>query len=116
MTPTKPKLFFLSLPAIAGALLVAAFLGYAAFVSFPLIAGPTLSVNAVKKSGFYEISGTAKRVSTLSIAGMETPLAPSGAFLVERAYPPGYTVVVVRAEDRFGRVREHTLTLLTPSP
>jgi len=91
---------------------------YAAFALFPLASGPSLSVSIAtdEARGTALIAGNTARVSRLTINDLAVPLSERGWFSVERAFPLGYTVVVVRAEDRFGRKREERLTLITKEP
>ena len=106
---------FLSLPRVLVALGVLAAVSYTAFVAYPLIEGPTLTVEAPvhTEEGTTILRGTTNRVSELTINGLDTPLAEDGAFAVERSFPPGYTVVVLEARDRFRRVRTERLTFIT---
>lgn len=88
---------------------------YAVFALFPLFLGPYLELEVPYDTpeGTTVIAGVAQRVSSLSINGLPIPVTEAGAFSIERAYPVGYTVVVIEATDRFGRVRRETLTLTT---
>jgi len=96
--------------AIVAGVIILAYAGYAAY---PLASGPRLTASAEQhENGLYIIQGTAKRVSSVSIDEFPIPIDDRGNFAVERSYPPGYTVVIVRAEDRFGRTREQTLTFV----
>lgn len=83
-------------------------LAYALFVASPYLRGPYLTLTSplagsTVSTSTVEVAGITKRVSYLSIDDMAVPLAEDGSFKVVRAYPAGYTVVVVRARDRFGR-------------
>lgn len=99
--------------ALGGILLVIA--GYSLYVSIPLISGPSLVISAeTADNGLTTVSGTALRVSYLSLNGLEVPLDESGNFSVERAYPSGYTVLSARAEDRFGRTITKEITFVVP--
>lgn len=88
---------------------------YAIFALFPLFLGPSLELNPPTETGEGTtiISGVTHRVSSLSINELPVPITEAGAFSIERAYPVGYTVVVIEAADRFGRVRHETLTFTT---
>jgi len=101
---------------ILAALGIAGALIYAAFVAFPFFEGPSLTAFEPQKTerGTILLQGATKRVSALSINDLEVPITDTGLFSVERAYPAGYTVVVFRASDRFGRSREKILTFITP--
>ena len=89
-------------------------IGYAAYAAYPMIRGPVLAVaEPEERGGTVVIEGETRRVSRLSINGLDVPITEGGSFVMERAYPVGYTVVVVHAEDRFGTSRERTLTFIT---
>lgn len=99
----------------AGAVLVLAVVAYGTWVALPFIEGPALALEAPRQTGggVVVLSGSAARVSRLTINELEVPLTDDGRFVVERAYPAGYTVVTVTAFDRFGRSDERTLTFIT---
>lgn len=82
-------------------------LAYALFATRTLLSGPSLTLitprDNLTYSGALLIEGRTARVSYLSVNGSPVPLAEDGSFALERAYPPGYTVLEVRARDRFGR-------------
>jgi hypothetical protein len=101
-------------PFLLTVLAVLILVGYSAYAAYPYLRGPVLTLNAPSShTDDTVISGRTVRVSTLTIDGLPIPLDEQGAFSVERAYPPGYTVVTVRAADRFGRAVERTLTFIT---
>lgn len=90
---------------------------YAIFAATPFFLGP--EINAVTVTPVSEntvaIEGQATRVSDVWINDLPVPISETGHFLVERAFPPGYTVLTVRAEDRFMRIRSKTITFLMNS-
>lgn len=90
--------------------------GYALFVAFPALVGPSLSVEARAASGITTVLGSVERVSYLYINGLEIPLEEDGTFKITRAYPPGYTDIHVIARDRFGRVLTRSIGIVTKSP
>lgn len=100
-------------PLLVGATLVAIF-GYSAYAAYPFVRGPRITIDTPQEvGGIVTIHGHTTRVSAVTVAGLPVPLDERGNFTVERAYPPGYTVIVVRAVDRFGRSRERTITFVT---
>lgn len=103
-----------SLPFFLGCAGVLILLGYATFALYPLAVGPTLTVSFFydEERGLYHIAGETTRVSAVTVNGLSVPITESGLFAVERTFPPGYTVVTIRAEDRFGRSREEVLSLV----
>lgn len=103
------------LPLILASIGVLAVLIYTAVVSTPFARGPELILSPLETLDAQTvlIQGKALRVSRVLINDMDIPLSETGEFSVERAFPAGYTVVTVRAEDRFGRVRERIITFIT---
>lgn len=107
--------------ALSGALILGAAgvllaLSYSAYIAYPIVRGPSLSAAVDEvRPGVVRIFGAAERVSALTINNLPVPIDEAGHFSVERAYPAGYTVVLVQATDRFGRSREQQLTFVTKS-
>lgn len=101
---------------VAGIGLGAIFLGYVLFVSLPLIEGPSFAVLEPSTSvvrGVATIRGTTQRVAFLEINGAPVSLSENGDFTVYRAYPAGYTALVITVRDRFGREKTQTITFIT---
>lgn len=119
MSPNSP--FTTHSPLILiGALVFCGILAYGAFAASPYLRGPSLIVDSPKAgetvaSPTVVIRGSTERVSYLSINDMPVPLLEDGTFAVERAYPTGYTVLVVRARDRFDRELTKTIQFLHTS-
>jgi hypothetical protein len=102
---------------IIGAVLFVCILGYTLFVASPYLLGPSLTLvspinGETVTASTVTISGKTERVSYLSVNGLPVPLLEDGAFLIERSFPTGYTVVVIRARDRFGRESVETIRFL----
>lgn len=101
-------------------LAVVAFLGilaYGLFVATPYLRGPKLTIESPQPGASVTtptviVRGTTERVSFLTVNDLPVPLLEDGSFAVERAYPAGYTVVVVRVRDRFGRELTDTVQFL----
>ena len=79
--------------------------GYSISVALPFLRGPFLDIKPalISEDGTVSIFGETERVSFLEINGLPVALNEDGSFLVERAFPLGYTAVTVVAKDRFGR-------------
>jgi len=109
------KGFSIHAAVLVGVVGVAGGIAYGAYVALPYVLGPTVAIHAPRPTehGTVLISGDTKRVSKVAINELEVPITEHGGFEVERAYPPGYTVVIVEARDRFGRSRTETLTFIT---
>lgn len=91
--------------------------GYTLFVLMPYLLGPSLSITtpsaySTNQNPALLIQGTTKRVSYLSINDQPVPLLEDGTFAVTRSYPQGYTVLVIRARDRFNREVRDTISFV----
>ncbi|MES2134639.1 MAG: hypothetical protein V4449_00125 [Patescibacteria group bacterium] len=105
-TPGRTAVFF-------GALALLFILGYSIYAALPLLAGPSLSVIATPQNRITAISGMTKRVAFLEMNGAPVSIQEDGSFLIERAFPPGYTAITVRARDRFGKRITKNISLVT---
>ena len=108
---TNTPLFILGILALLG------IFAYGLFVATPYLLGPSLSIISPKegstvRSPTVVVQGVTERVSYLSINDLPVPLLEDGTFAVERAFPKGYTVVVVRARDRFNREITETIRFI----
>lgn len=95
--------------------------GYTLFVATPYLRGPSLTVTSpiqmsTVSTPTVRITGSTERVQYLSVNNLPIPLTPEGTFDVVRAYPSGYTVIVVKARDRFNRERSETITFVINPP
>lgn len=103
-----------SAPVIGVTIAAFVILGYSGYAAYPYLRGPILTLDPpLQRNTETVIAGRTVRVSALSVDGLPVALDEGGSFSVERAYPPGYTVVTVRGVDRFGRSLERTLTFVT---
>jgi hypothetical protein len=86
--------------------------GYSAYALYPLLAGPEFDASVSEYNEGIVIAGTVKRVASVWVNDLPVPITDQGLFSIFRAYPPGYTEIVVRVADRFGRSREKRLTVV----
>lgn len=103
--------------ALVGALLFAGIVGYTVFVGSPYLLGPSVSVttpaqHATVSTPTVAVSGKTERVAIVTLNDQPIPLLEDGTFSVERAFPPGYTVLMIRARDRFGREETRVIRFL----
>lgn len=92
---------------IVGILLV----GLILFIFFrfrPLARGPEVVVeypppHEAVESGFVTVTGTVRHVAKLSINGAEVLPTTDNRFTYALLVPPGYSILYVYAEDRFGK-------------
>ncbi|OGG44681.1 hypothetical protein A2841_00800 [Candidatus Kaiserbacteria bacterium RIFCSPHIGHO2_01_FULL_48_10] len=87
-----------------GTLTLVVLLGYSFYAALPYLEGPSLTVSTeTAENGLTEIRGNTARVSYLAINGNPEAINEDGSFSIRRAYPSGYTAIIIAAKDRFGR-------------
>jgi hypothetical protein len=83
-------------------------LGYAAFRLWAIVWGPELTIE-YPESGFtakqelINIRGQAKRISSIYLNDRQIFTDRAGNFEQSLLLAPGYNIMTVRVEDRFGR-------------
>lgn len=112
MTDRKRITSFIKVWVAIGAILI--ILGYAAFQAKNLVKGPAIAVESPKdgesfSNGLIEIRGEAKNLSYLTLNGDKIFTDEKGAFDERILLSPGYNVVTLKAQDRFGRATEERL-------
>jgi len=94
------------------AILALVILGYVAFQARFLIIGPvvrlTTETKPVYNERMIEITGQAENVTYLTLNGRSIYTNETGAFTEKLVLENGYTIMTIRAQDRYGR--ETTLT------
>lgn len=102
---------------IVFATLLACILGYTYFQMQSLVTGPIITVlepqnGAVVTSSHIEIKGTTKNISSINLNDRLIFIDESGAFKEKLLLSPGYNIITLRAEDKFGRNTKDTLELV----
>ncbi len=95
------------------------FIGYGSIEAWPLVAGPTLSItspadNASFPSGIVDVTGRAKRASTIMLSGAPLLHDQNGGFSSTLTFPRGGSILTFTATDRFGRRITQTRTIFVP--
>lgn len=110
-----------------GVLILLALIGYAYFEARPFLSGPQLTLTEPAE-GFIAtespltISGTARNITKITLNGNPIFVDETGVFHRSVPLSPGYQVIEVSVEDRFGRTRTmrvsglYTPTLPMPTP
>ncbi len=94
--------------------------GYTYLKSRALIEGPQIVIDtpmngtSLPTTEPITIRGVATHVTSISLNDRQIFVDANGAFSEEILLPEGYTIVTMRAEDRFGRVATKRLDLYTP--
>lgn len=94
--------------------------GYSIVESRALILGPSLTITspldgAVISESAVRITGTGKNISAIKLNDRPIFVDAEGYFSEELLLPLGYTILSMKAEDRFGRGTEMTLRLFRNS-
>ncbi len=94
-------------------------IGYGLQEAWPLMAGPTLSIdspinNASLENGIVTISGKAVRAAEITLNGATVLHKEDGSFSTILTFPHGGSILTFRATDRFGRTLTSTRTIFVP--
>lgn len=94
-------------------------LGYGMIEAWPLLSGPSLTVetpteNFSAESGTLALTGRASRAVTLTVNGSPLIATENGDFTAERTLPRGVSLLTFTATDRFGRSRSLTRQIFVP--
>ena len=98
---------FASLLKLTGvALLVVGLVLYVGYQFRGYLTGPQVAVTELRvRNNHVSIVGRAENISKLTLFGREIFIDEAGAFREEHLLAPGYNVITLEAEDRFGRSR-----------
>lgn len=94
--------------AILSALII---LAYGYFEARYILAGPQITISvpqngSLVKDPFVTITGQAKNISYLSLNDRQIYVDQNGNFKEKLLLYPGYTIIKLKATDRFGRAIE----------
>lgn len=98
---------------VAGILALTLVIGtYVVYQARNLLQGPTITlsgpVSTVQHEKIIVLEGTAKNIVKLTLNGKEIHTSAAGDFSQELVLENGYTIVLLEAQDRFGRSTEVT--------
>lgn len=102
---------------LAFIILILGILGYAYFQTYDLITGPIINITypldgATLSSSPLTVSGSAKNISLITFNDRPIVVDESGAFSEKLLLAPGYTILTIHAEDKFGRTTDSSLRLI----
>jgi len=91
--------------------------GYATFQAHAFVAGPTIEVSfpangTISDVSLVTIEGNARNISFLTLNGNKIFTDESGVFSEKALLSPGYNIMKLEAQDRFGRKTSQTLQLI----
>lgn len=87
---------------------------YAYYEARGLLYGPSINVPSqitVVHDPFISVSGTAERISQLTMNGKPLSVTEAGAFKEPYLLAEGYNRIVLEAKDKYGRTRESVLEI-----
>ncbi len=113
MTDRKRIKRFIRIWIIIGVLTI--HLGYAAFQAQTFVKGPRINVDAPQNgqtvvSPLLNVRGSAQNLSFITLNGNKIFTDEQGMFDESILLSPGYNIVTLWAQDRFGRTTEKTIT------
>ncbi|MDE1919528.1 MAG: hypothetical protein KGH56_02390 [Patescibacteria group bacterium] len=93
--------------------------GYGCFEAWPLVAGPSLSIdfplnNTSVPGGIVEVRGRAARAAALTLDGAPVLHDQEGNFSSTLTFPRGGSILTFAAIDRFGRSVTATRYIFVP--
>lgn len=90
---------------------IVGFIGFATYRFLPLMHGVDFKLDSeipqISTVPLFTLSGSIPHASTLSINGRGVPLSRSNQFRDSVLLLPGYNVITLDAEDKFGKERSH---------
>lgn len=94
-------------------------IGYGGFKAFPLLRGPSLSIDSptqytTSENGFVTVSGVAHNTEALYLDGGVLLIDPDGRFTKTLLLPSGGAILTLTATDRFGRSVTERRTVYIP--
>lgn len=92
-------------------------LGYAYYRSRDLLNGIHLEINGLEngqsfEEGYIQISGKARKAKHLTLNGRELFLDDNWRFKEDLLLAPGYNLIALRTEDKFGKIKEESYQVI----
>ncbi len=99
------------------AFFVLSIVGYGIFQSKKIISGPKISISSptsgqVLTESLIDVAGIATNISAISLNDRPIFIDESGAFSEKLMLYPGYNIIKLRSEDKFGSTVENDLELV----
>lgn len=94
---------------------------YGVFQARDLLAGPRIEIEdpingTVMKESLIEIKGSAKNISYIKLNDGQIFVDDFGVFSEKLIAQPGYNIIRLSAEDKFGRTTEQLIELVYEAP
>lgn len=94
-------------------------IGYAAFELRGIVQGPVIMVTSASTKTdepLIMITGTASRISSLSMNGEAVSVTERGDFTEPYLLAPGLNLIVLEARDKYGRRTRHVTRVVYAAP
>jgi len=106
---------------VCGAVILLALSGFAASRLFSLITGPIINIESPSnwenvKTPSVLFTGTIRHASIVTINDRRIYLSPAGDFKERLPLPRGFSIITVRAEDRYGSRASKQIELVAEYP
>jgi len=107
----------INIKSFAFILLIVGILGYTYFQMQNIIIGPVITVSdptngASLASSRVEVIGTTRNISSINLNDRQIFIDEKGDFKEKLLLSPGYNIITLRAEDKFGRETKNVLELV----
>jgi len=96
-----------------------AVVAYAFFEGRALLRGPTINVSPrvmEVSDSFVIVSGTAERITQLSLNGAPIAITEDGAFEEGYVLTPGYNLLILDARDKYGKTAQRSIEIFYKEP
>jgi hypothetical protein len=96
-------------------------LSYVAFQARNIVLGPRITIDTPTdgqslESPVVSITGRVRNASAITLNDNPIFIDPTGAFREKLIAPPGYSIITMSVQDRFGRKKTKSLRLVLNSP
>ncbi len=105
-----------NIKAIIFSLLIVSILGYTYFQMRDLVTGPVITVTSPENGAVFgtapvDIVGSTRNISEITLNDRDIFISEDGVFSEKLLLSPGYNIITLQAEDRFGRTTQKILEL-----
>lgn len=102
---------------IGFAILCVLIFGYAYFQMHNLLTGPVITIESPSNGSVFptaqtKILGATQNIASITLNGRQIFINEAGAFEEKLILSPGYNIITLHAEDKFGRETIETLELI----
>ena len=108
---------YTNIKVIAFSILLVGIFGYSYYQTKNIILGPVITVispqnGSTLAESVITIKGNTKNISHITLNDRQIFVDEGGSFDEKLLLSPGYNIITIRAEDKFGRTTENVLELV----